>query len=174
MRHYFAVAALAALVAAPIAAADKSDAPHPPPPVFQAVLDCKALTEAAARLACYDRSIEALAAANRNHEVVIADRATVREAKRGLFGLRLPRLKLFGGDGDEEVTEITGTLTAVRAAPDGMPIFVLDDGARWKQTEGRNQFAKSGDKIRIHRGSMGSFIANLNEAPGVRVVRLAN
>lgn len=174
MRHYITAAAFITLVAAPLAAADKDDVPAPPPPVFQAVLDCKAQADAAARLACYDRSVEALAAANRNHELVIADRATVREAKRGLFGLSLPRLKLFGGDGDEEVTEITGTLTGIRAAPDGMPIFVLEDGARWKQTDGRNQFAKPGDKIRIHRGSMGSFIANLNEAPGVRVVRLAN
>lgn len=174
MRHHIAAAALIALFAAPLAAEDKPDAPAPPPPVFQAVLDCKAQTDATARLACYDRSIEALATASRNREVVIADRATVREARRGLFGLRLPQLKLFGGAGDEEVTEITGTLVSVRAAPDGMPIFVLQDGARWKQTDGRNQFAKSGDKIRIHRGAMGSFIANLNEAPGVRVMRLAN
>lgn len=174
MRHHITAAALIALVAAPLAAADKSDAPPPPPPVFQAVLDCKTQADAAARLACYDRSVEALAAANRNHDLVVADRATVREARRGLFGLSLPRIKLFGGDGDDEVTEITGALTGVRSAPDGMPVFVLEDGARWKQTDGRNQFAKPGDKIRIRRGAMGSFIANLNDAPGVRVVRVAN
>ena len=163
-------AALLAMLAAPAWAEDKSDLPATTPPVFQAVIDCRAMTVSAARLACYDSSVAAMAAASTAHELVVADRATMREARRGLFGLRLPRIKLFGGEG-EEVTEIIGTIAAVRSASDGMAVFTMEDGARWKQTEGRNQYAKSGDKIRIHQGAMGSFIANINEAPGIRVAR---
>ncbi len=170
-------AALAAAIALPPMAAeakDKVDA-LAIPAAYQAVVDCKALSDAAARLACYDRAVPAMDKAQRGHDIVVTDRAAIREARRGLFGLSLPRIKLFGGgDGDEEVKEINSTLTAIRSANDGMPIFVLEDGARWKQTEGGPSYAKSGDPIRIRRTAMGGFMANIKGGVGVRVIRLAN
>jgi hypothetical protein len=165
--------ALAGVFAAGSAGAQDRDQPQPPA-VYQAVIDCDAIAEAAERLACFDRSVAALKAATRAREVVVVDRGTVREARRGLFGLSLPRIKLFGNDDDtEEVTAIDSTIASVRMAPDRMPIFVLADGARWKQTEGRNVFAKAGQPIHIKRGALGSYVANVNKQPGVRVVRLA-
>lgn len=161
-----------ALLASPVAAADKDDGP--PPPVFQAVLDCKAIADPAARLACYDKAVGEMDAARAAKDLVVTDRATVREARRGLFGLSLPRLKLFGGSESEEVTEIESTIAAIRSAPDGNPVFTLADGARWKQTEGRNTFPKVGHAIRIRQAAMGSYMANINGKAAVRVVRLAN
>jgi hypothetical protein len=108
------------------------------------------------------------------NELVVTDRATVREAKKGLFGLALPSLKLFGGGKDEEVTEIESKIAAIRMASDGFPTFTLDDGARWKQTDGRNTYPKPGQKIRIRKAALGSYIASINGQPGVRVVRQAN
>lgn len=165
-------AALVLLLPAPLAAKDNDEAEGPPPAVFQAVVDCRALTDPAARLACYDRAVGALSTARESKDLVITDRASIREARRGLFGISLPKLKLFGGG--EEVNEIESTITSVRASADGFPIFVLEDGARWKQTEGRNQFARSGQKIRIKRTGLGGFMANVNNQPGVRVIRIAN
>jgi hypothetical protein len=58
-------------LAAPAAARNK-DVSTPPPPVFQAVLDCKSVADPAERLACYDRTVGAMATAReakdpRNH-----------------------------------------------------------------------------------------------------------
>lgn len=158
------------LVTAPAAAKDKE--PPPPPPVFQAVVDCKAIADSAERLACYDRTVEAMAAASRERELAVYDRTTMREARRGIFGLGLPKLKLFDDDQSEEVTEIDSTIASLRMASDGFPIFVLADGARWKQTDGRNTFPKAGQKIHIRKAAMGSYMANVNDQPGVRVTRV--
>ena len=166
--------ALCAPIAGPALARDSRQAPTTPA-TYQAVLDCKPIADASARLACYDQKVETLAAAVRDHQLVIADRETMREARRGLFGLSLPQLKLFGGEDDAEVIkEIDGTIRAVRSASDGMPIFVLADSTRWKQTDGRTVFAKAGDKIKIKRTAMGGYMANVDGQSGMRVIRLAN
>ena len=167
------LAAALCLIAPPVAAKD-DPAAATPPPVFQAVIDCKAIADPAARLACYDKAVGAMDAARESKDLVVADRSTMREAKRGLFGLSLPKLKLFGGGDSEEVNEIESTLAAVLKGRDGYYVFTLADGARWKQTEGRDPFPKVGQAIRIRKGAMGSFLANVNERTAIRVIRLAN
>ncbi|MBX9883700.1 MAG: hypothetical protein K2X68_01880 [Novosphingobium sp.] len=164
-----------ALAAAPLAGKDKSALPKELPPVFEAVVNCRTLTSDSERLACYDRSVAALASAREKQEIVVADRATIRETKKGLFGFTLPKLRLFGEaerDGDE-VKEIETTVTAVRDTADGLAIFTLADGARWKQTDGGNTFAKPGIGIRIKRGTLGSYLASIDKGAYVRVVRLS-
>lgn len=170
-----ALAIAVALAAAPAAGKDKSDLPKELPPVFEAVVNCRALTADAERLACYDQNVAALAAARDKQDIVVADRATIRETKKGLFGFTLPKLRLFGGaerDSDD-VKEIEGTISAVRETADGMAIFTLADGARWKQTDGGNAFARPGVSIRIKRGTLGSYLASIDKGAFIRVVRLA-
>ena len=164
-----------ALAAAPLTAKDKSALPKALPPVFEAVVNCRALTADAERLACYDQSVAALAAARDKEDIVVADRATIRETKKGLFGFELPKLKLFGGTerDSDEVKEIESTISAVRNTADGMAVFTLADGARWKQTDGGNTFAKPGLAIRIKRGTLGSYLATIDKGAFIRVVRLA-
>lgn len=173
-RPHLGLLALGIAAAAMPAQAKDKDIDGPLPAVFQAVLDCKGQTDPAARLACYDKAVGAMDAAASTNDLVVTDRATVREAKKGLFGLAVPSLKLFGDSKDEEVTEIQGTITEVRAAKDGLPIFTLGDGARWKQTDGRNTFPKSGSTIRIRKAALGSYMANVDGQAAVRVTRLAN
>lgn len=169
-------AATVALVLAPGAALakDKARGDEPLPPVFQAVADCRNVAGDAERLACYDRNVATMVAARDKNDLVVADRETLRETKRGLFGFSLPRLKIFGGTEGEDVNEIQSTVTSVRRAADGFAIFAIADGAHWKQTDGGNTFAKSGDKITISRGALGSYWAKINKDAGVRVVRLSN
>jgi hypothetical protein len=170
----FALAVLAT-AAGPLAAADKDPVGDTPPPVFQAVLDCKTIADPAARLTCYDKAVGEMDAARAKKDLVVTDRATVRETKRGLFGLTLPKLKLFGGGSDDDdVTEITSKVTAIRMAPDGFPILTIEDGARWKQTDGRNTFPKVGSTVRIRKAALGSYMANIDGQVAVRVMRLAN
>jgi len=157
----------------PISAKDKPAVPQQLPPVFEAVVDCRALTVDSQRLACYDRSVAALAAAREKEDIVVADRATIRETKRGLFGFALPKLRLFGSTEGEEVKEIDGTISAVRSMDDGMAIFTLGDGARWKQTDGGSTFAKAGQAIHIKRGALGSYLASIGKGASFRVIRLS-
>lgn len=161
---------LALLFGAPAMAQDPARPVQPQ--VFQAVVDCRTLTDSAARLACYDAKVAELAGAAEAKQVLVVDRATTEKTKRGLFGLSLPKIKLFGDNDDVEIEKIESTITAVSSARDGSVIFVLTDGARWKQTDGRDTFAKAGQKIEIAKGSLGSFFARINGQSGVRVIRL--
>lgn len=142
------------------------------PAVLKAVLDCRTIADATARLACFDRSAEALETAATSKEVLVVDRDTARKTKRGLFGLTLPKLKLFGEGDDEEVGEIESKIASTYTARDGSVTFVLEDGAHWKQTDGRDTFAKAGQPITVRKGALGSFFARVNNQPGVRVVRV--
>jgi len=165
--------ALAVLAAAPAAAKDKPAAP--PPAVYQAVVDCRALADAAQRLACFDRTVDKMAKAGEARDLVVLDRETMRETRKGLFGFSLPKLKLFGGgdeDDRDEVKEVESTISGVRTASDGFPIITLADGARWKKTDGRNVYPEAGDPIRIRRGTLGSYMAQVKKQAGVRVMRL--
>lgn len=174
MRSFKLGLGMALAVATPVAAKDK-DTPVAPPPVYQAVVECREIADAAQRLACFDRTVGVMASATAEKDLVVLDRAAMRETRKGLFGFSLPKLKLFGGgDEDErdEVQEIESSIAALRSAKDGYPIFVLEDGGNWKQTEGRNVFPKVGDPIRIKRASLGSYMANVNKKAGVRVMRL--
>ncbi len=171
------------LIAAPAAAADK---PKPASPaVVQKLLDCRALTDATARLACFDAGVAALAGAVENRDVLVADKDEVKKARRGLFGLALPSFNLFGADKDEvaegekkdergALTEIEATITAARPSRTAGWRFVLDDGSIWLQTDAIafRRDPKAGMKIRIRRAAMGSYLANVEGQLAVRVKRV--
>lgn len=146
-----------------------------PPAVYQAVVDCRTIDDAAMRLACFDRTVGEMATATTAKDLVVLDRESMRETRKGLFGFSLPKLKLFGGgdeDDEEEVVQIDSTITGLRTASDGFMIYTIADGARWKQTEGRTPFPKVGQPIRIKKAALGSYMANVNNRPAVRVMRL--
>ena len=165
---------LAALAAAsPAFAKEKPIAA--PPPVYQAVVDCRGIADAAQRLACFDRTVGEMAKAGEDKDLVVLDRETMREARKGLFGFSLPKLKLFGGGDEDErdvVREIESTIAGIRSAKDGLPVYTIADGARWKQTDGRNLFPKVGQKIKIKAAALGSYMASIEGRAGVRVMRL--
>ncbi len=177
MKRLATACLILALIPAAAAVAKDKKAGDSPPAVYQAVIDCRGVLQAGQRLACFDRTVGAMAAAKEQRELVVMDRAEVREARKGLFGLSLPKLRLLGGndeDEKDEVKEIESTIAALRGGADGFPVFVLQDGGRWKQTDGRHVYPEVGDKIRIRRATLGSYLANVNNQPAVRVARLAN
>jgi hypothetical protein len=162
-----AILSAAAAVAAP-AAAQESDA-GAAPAVFQQVIDCRTIADSAKRLACFDNSVAALEQATAKKDLFVADRAKVRETKKGLFGLSLPSVKLFG-DGDE-LDEIEGKVAGLSNTSRGKWVFMLEDGARWEQTDTRAIYPEKGDRIRIRRAAMGSFLANVGGSTAFRVSR---
>lgn len=126
----FGLAAVVPLVTVVAAREKPHEVPQAAPATYQTVLDCRRVAEPQARLACYDRAVAALDTATAAHDILVIDRATVRATKRGLFGLNLPRIKLFGGNDDVEVDQIESTITATSTTRDGDAVFVLADGSR--------------------------------------------
>jgi hypothetical protein len=144
------------------------------PPIYQAVLDCKSIADSAERLACYDLTVESMAAASTKRELVVMERSTIKQAEKGLFGLSLPNIKIFGGNDDDAVTEIESTISSVRRDANDALIITIADGARWRQIDSQPQMAKVGDKIKIRKAALGSFFANINDRSGFKMSRLAN
>jgi hypothetical protein len=170
-----------ALIAAPVAAQDAPPAPRPA--VVQQLYDCRAIPVPADRLACFDRQVAALEVAENARDIRYADRAAVREARRGLFGLSLRNLNIFGGgDEDDEaaraadpdvVDEIDAVLTGAQRNGLGLLVLTLDNGQRWVQTTpgGSGRTPRAGQPVHIRRASLGSFMASVDGRPGVRVRR---
>lgn len=169
------VVTMVAVATSPVAAQSDPAEAIDTPEVIDKLFECRAIAEPEARLACFDREVADVYEAQQSRELVIADRATVNEARRGLFGLKLPKIKLFGGGDDEsKVDQITAVLTDARRLSNGRYIFELEDGARWIQTEdgiGRKRF-KAGDTIVIKNAALGSFKARVNNRNAGRVRRL--
>lgn len=171
------VALLAALPASALARDD--DEKTPPPAIFQDVIDCQKMTDTTARLSCYDEKVATLAAAQESRQVVIADREQIKEARRGLFGFSLPKIRLFSGGSDEKdkeerIEELQTTITSARQFGYGKWILTLEEGGRWQQTDTirLNADPKSGDTILIKTAAMGSYLASINGQRSIRVKRV--
>lgn len=127
--------------------------------------DCRAIAEAPARLACFEKTFDGFERAVKAKEVTIVDKADVRQAKRSLFGFTLPHIDMFAGgreseaDRADDFTEINTTVASARVAERGRVEIRLADesGAVWQTTDPMNFPPRPGDKIRIRAGSLGSY-----------------
>ena len=163
------------LLLAPLAAASAADQPDPPKPQsFAKLTGCKAITDNAARLACYDKAVLDLEQAVASKQVYLADKEEIKKTRKGLFGFSLPKIGLFGGDdGGDEANQIEAVIAkATQLGRNGPWTITLEDGARWVQTDGELfPPPKPGQPIKIRKGLMGSYIANVNGQRGVHVER---
>lgn len=177
-KYKFVAAGLGMLLAlqAPAVAQDKTGlSTAQTPKIFTDVLQCRSITDAQARLACFDNTVGTLATAQQNKDLYVADKQAVQEARRGLFGFSLPKVKLFGdNDMAEDVKSIETTIKSVSQGQKGY-IFTLEDGARWAQMDGAYMDKpKPGSKIRIRRAALGSYMASIEGRVGFRIERLNN
>lgn len=174
----FALAACSALIlatTAAAAAAQSSKKSVPPPAALTRLTACQSIADAAGRLACYDREVAAMSGAQARGDLVVMDRQQVRRTRRSLFGLALPDLGVFGDDsieGDAAVLETT--IKSAREMPGGKWMFDLAEGGRWVQIDSREFITDPapGQPIRIRRGMMASYLANVNKQIAVRVRRI--
>ncbi|HEV2079606.1 MAG TPA: hypothetical protein VGR19_06895 [Allosphingosinicella sp.] len=145
------------------------------PPAFKKLVDCRRIADAPTRLACFDREVAAIDAAEAGQELVVLDKAQIKKTRRGLFGLSLPDVGIFGGSGaDEETGAIETTIKRAWQIGDGTWRFELADGAQWVQTDSRNLASdpKPGHEIKIRRAAIGSYLANINKQVAIRVRRI--
>lgn len=155
------------------AAGDPAGSTAARPTQYGRLIGCRTLTDAAARLQCFDREAAAFASAVEQNALQVVDRETVRNSKRRLFGLTIPSLGIFGND-SEEVTQVEGEILTVGRNGDGGTVFVLVDGARWSQTDNRTLAVapRRGDKVTVKRGALGSYALSVDRQPGIKVRRV--
>ena len=164
---------LGCMIAAPTLAADKTP---PEPQAYKDLVECKAIADPAERLSCYDLQVGKLVQAAAAGDVMVTDRASVREAKKGLFGFRIPTLGIFGGgeDDQDEIKSIDGTVTSARQFGYGSWRIALEDGSVWEQVDGERPVfdPRKGSKVKINRGALGTFRMNIDEQRAIKVRRV--
>ena len=176
-RTYLILAALL-LAGAPAALPAQPGAPPSRPELFEALVRCRAIADASQRLQCFDTATANFEAAAARRDIVVVDRAQVREGRRRLFGLALPRIPIFGADDDEadedRITTFEGVVASVGQNGDGQWTVSLREGGTWAQTDNRPLALapRAGQPVVINRAAMGSFMMRVNNQPGVRVRRV--
>ncbi len=164
----------AGALAASVALAAKP-APPGPPPAVQAVMDCRKITDNAARLACFDAAVAAMDKAETTGDLVSLDREQRKTARRQAFGLALPSLSFLDrGEKPEEVNRLTAKAAAVSQDPYGKWTIRLDDGALWTQIDDErlNHPAHVGSSIEIMKGMLGSYLMKVDGQFAMKVHRI--
>lgn len=143
--------------------------------VFQSLLDCRAKTDGAERLACYDAAAASLGEAEKKGDIVVVDRDMAKAARRQAFGFSLPTLDMFNrAESPEDAERLTATAERVYRGGDGRWIFELEGGAVWAQNDNESLFRepKKGSKLEIRKAAMGSFFMNVDGQRAIRARRI--
>ena len=152
----------------------KDDSPKRAP-IFEELVACRAIADSDARLSCYDKKVNEIDIAQKNNELIVADKADIKEARKGLFGFSLPKLKLFGsGDNDEDdIKEIETVVTSAHQIGYGTWVLSMEDGSQWQQTGTRKLVLsfKVGSKVRIKKGAVTNYWANIDGQRAISVKR---
>lgn len=164
-------------LAAP-AVALANDAPKLPPQIT-ALQDCRAKTDAAERLACYDRAVDALSAAAISRDLVVVDRAEVKTARKGLFGFTLPKVGFLTGrsgnkDDERDESELATTVVSARQWNREYWRITLPDGAVWETTETSRGFddPRPGAALKIEKGTLGAYWLTVGKHGRVQARRI--
>lgn len=171
MTKFARFAICAALISAPVIAKDNDDVAKPQ--VYLDLVQCKAIADSAARLACFDAASARMEQAAEAKDIVILDRAEVRKTKRSLFGFLLPKLPFFDDDKEEEFTNIETTFSSVTPLGYGKYQFQIPDGGTWETTEPAKGNLREGQKVKIKRGAVGGFLMQIGGGGYVRVKRVS-
>ncbi|MBI1188362.1 MAG: hypothetical protein GC206_13695 [Alphaproteobacteria bacterium] len=162
----------AAVFAAQGAVAQSADMATPD--VLERVYACRAISDDAARLACFDAAATALQAAETAGEFAAVDRAQVQSVERDSFGFRIPSLAAlvprFGGG--EELPDVELTVERVVQRANGYHAFVMTNGQVWVQVSPeRARNVSPGDTATIRRAMAGSFLMTSSGGRGAHRVR---
>ena len=124
--------------------------------------ECARIAEIEARVACYDKTMEA-ARLIASVPGAQANPAPTAPAERRPTG--------FGGESLRE----RATVRAARRTEPGIYLLTLDDGAQWRFVEAvppSYDPPRTGTEIELRRGSLGSFLMRYADQRSVRVQRV--
>jgi hypothetical protein len=164
---------VAIIFAAPAAMAAPKEAPAP---AVQAVVNCRAETDDSRRLACYDKTVAAMAQAEGSGELVTLDRAQRQAVRRQAFGLTMPSFSIFDrGEQPKDLDNLAVTIAEAHKDREDKWVVRLDDGAVWRQIDDTDLYhgPHAGSKAVITRGLLGSFFMKIDGSDAMRVRREA-
>ena len=139
--------------------------PTPPQefPLGRALSECRAQTDPAPRLACYDAAAARLEAAERVGDVVVVDREQARAARRQAFGFQLPSLSIFDRAVPEKIDRVGVTIARASQDGDGRWVLHTTDGQVWRQIDTRSlPKPASGSVAEIRTAALGSFFIRID------------
>ena len=173
---------IALVLGAGVVALPASSATPPPAPAARPIVElraCRAIADAAARLACYDKKLDDLLAATASGDVVVVERGEVRKARKGLFGFTLPRIGFLTGkpDNAEDVAdekELATVVATSRSIGYGKWRFTVEGGGLWETVEANSGFRDPvpGRKILIEKGSLGGYFVTVEKGRRVQAKRI--
>ena len=156
---------------------------QPRPEIFTNLLQCRTVTDNAARLACFDQQVGAMDAAAQRDEVVVLDKSELNKTRKTLFGFSFPKLPFLGGGDDDDddnklkeegVSHMEAVIGSVRSLGYGKWQIGLEDGAQWMTTEAiTGREPKVGQKIELKRAAMGSFMGKVEGGRATRMKRVS-
>ncbi len=176
MKNVLSSLAAAALVLTATPAVAQAEVKIDDSDQLEALRSCKDIAEDAARLACYDSAAGKLTEAVDSGEVQVVDKEDVKEARRGLFGFSLPKIKLFGSDGDdgEQLEKLESTITSVSRTRGGYVFQIKDGNATWqiKNAPMRLRTPKAGDTVVFKKASFNTYFIRIDGQIGVKGTRI--
>ena len=141
---------------------------------LQAVVDCRAVAENVARLACYDAAAARLDEAEAKGEVVVLDKAQRQQARREAFGFTIPSFDIFNRGSEAEAAGPM-VFKVAEAWQDGNGRWgvELDTGAIWRQTDSESIYRKpkKGSSVELKPAAMGSYFMKIDGQRAVRAKR---
>ncbi|QSB44546.1 hypothetical protein IDJ81_14840 [Tsuneonella flava] len=154
---------------------NKDDSPH-----LEALRVCQNETAAEARLACFDKAVRTLLAADEQGDLRIVDREDVRKTRRSLFGFGLPDFGIFKSRSDkdkedeQQFEQLETTITSVGGSRSRGYLLTTEEGAVWSlsQVPNRLMTPKAGQKVEIKKGALSSYFLRINGQPGVKGKRV--
>lgn len=144
----------------------------PAPDIFKSLLACRAISDSAARLSCYDGKVAALDSAAAKGDVAVIDRESVKKARKENFGRQNPKPLIPLGEKD--IDEINVVVRTAMRNSDGGWYMIMTDGSRWTQTDstllGRQPIP--GSRVHIKKGALGSFKLSVENGPAMKAKRI--
>ena len=158
-----------------------------------AIRACRAETDDARRLACYDRVTEGAhaatptaAAAPKSAAPVAAAPVAAPAAAAAPVAAAATAEDNFGRerqvaaeeqkrqqDAARSLGELEAYVTGIETRMDGLMTFTLDNGQVWRQNSPDSKFhLKEGDRVKIQPGSLSSFILSGPSKKSTRVTRV--
>lgn len=179
---------LAAMMAAPVTAQ---------PATSLAILQCRTVVEATARLACFDREAANADALLQSGDLVISTRQQAKVDERASFGLAgsqrvvapvapvvaaaptpspaqaAPVAREAITASSERLDQIETKLVEAIETATKFYILALEDGSIWRTTEQARGFnPRVGDTVIIERAAMGSFLGKVGKSRPIRMQRM--
>ncbi len=164
MKQVWAMAAVVMLGGAAYAA----DTSSPLDPLYA----CRAISDPAARLSCFDENTAKIQGAERAGEVVSIDKTKAESIQREAFGFHMPSLPKLGLPGSgADLEAIQASLTQMIPLGEGQYIFQLDNGQVWEQIDDRVDRPRMPATVTVKKGAMGSYLLKVGNQRAVRVKR---